>query len=118
ALDGALHVERLVDGAAVLVQAAHEGLDAALEVVGDALPDAVVDEVDPDALREEGHLAEALGEGREVELRLTENIRVGDEPGRRAGVQGAVAAELELPGCLPAPVTLTVALADARDLDL
>ena len=63
AFDTAFHVERLVDRAAVLIEAAHERLYAALEVVGNALLGTPVHEVDPDALSQEGHLAEALGKG-------------------------------------------------------
>ena len=96
-LDGGLDVGRLhvhvdVDGdmerRPVAVEVAHEGLDAALEVevrleghVG-----ALVDQREVDAAREEGHLAEAGGEGLVGVVEHLEDGVVAQEGLDRAGV--------------------------------
>ena len=62
-LTGSLDVDGLrVDDVAVLVQVAHEAGDAALEVEVHLAVAALVEEADPDALGQVGHLAEALGQ--------------------------------------------------------
>ena len=64
----------------VLVEVGDEVDDAALVVEGVLLPGgALVDQLDLQAAGEEGRLAQALGQGRVVELELVERSR------RRAG---------------------------------
>ena len=116
AFDGALHVERVVVGVAVLVESHYERADAALEVVGEAAVYALVDELDPDALREEGHLAEALHERVEVEGCVFEDIGVRQEPGGGARLLFAVGRRLERALGLAALVHLAVGLAVAAHL--
>src|SRR4051794_40469924 len=71
------------------VQVLDEVDDAAvvLEAVLDALS-ALVLEVDPEAPREEGHLAEALLEGLVVEVQLLEDLEVGEERDLSAALVG------------------------------
>src|SRR3990172_3052879 len=116
AVNGALHVERVVQGRAVPVEALHERLDAALEVVAHLVAAALVRELDPDALGEERHLAEALGQRLEIECDLGEDIGVWGEAGGSAAALGAVADDLELALRLAAGVFLAVDLAGAADL--
>ena len=70
---------------------------------------ALVDERDLQAAREEGRLAQALLEDREVELGLVEDVGVGQERDRRAGLRRRLVAlgELVLRGA--ARVVLRVA---------
>ena len=75
-----------VDGVAVLVEVPDEVLDAALVLELDlAAGVALVDQADEQPAREEGGLAEALGQRVEVEVRLLEDVRVRLEADRGAG---------------------------------
>ena len=84
----ALEEDRLaVQRVLVLVEVADEVLDPALVLEGDAVGlAALVDQLDLQAAGEEGRLAQALGQGLEVELDLLEDLRVGLEGQRRAGL--------------------------------
>jgi hypothetical protein len=86
-LVAALEVDDLaVQFVLVLVEMADEVLDAAVVFEDDAVGlAALVDQLDPQAAGEEGGLAQALGEGVEVEADLFEDLQV-----RQEGDLGAV----------------------------
>ena len=68
---------------------ADEVLDPALVLEGDAVGlAALVDQLDLQAAGEEGGLAQPLGERLEVELDLLEDLEVGQEGQRGAGLLG------------------------------
>ena len=78
----ALHVDRpVVERLLVAVQVPDEGLEAALEVERPLAIDPLVDERDPDALRQIRRLAQALADGLERELGRLEHVGVGAEAG-------------------------------------
>ena len=92
-LDGALvglaleEDDLLVDRLLVLVEVADEVLDAALVVeLGPVAARALVGQRDPQAAREEGRLAQALLEDREVEVERLEDLGVGQEADGGAGL--------------------------------
>ena len=92
-LDGAVVVlalevdDVLVDGVLRVVDVGDEVLDPALGVeLVPVLALALVDEHDPQAAREERRLAQALHERLDREVDLLEDLRVGEEVDRRAGV--------------------------------
>ncbi len=74
----------VVEGFLVPVQVPHERLEAALEVEGPLTIDPLVDERDPDALREVGGLPESLRDELERVLRGLEHLGIGPELGSGA----------------------------------
>jgi hypothetical protein len=103
-----------------LLARVHEGdevADAAVVLeVGPLAAGALVDQLDPQALRQEGHLAEALAERLEREVRLLEDASVGQERDRRAGL-GRLLGLLELGHRLAPLVALAPDVAIALDLE-
>ena len=102
----------VVEDGAVAVDVADVALDAALEVVVDLLAVALVVEMEPGALREEGVLAQAVSFDGEVERSGVEDLLVGLEGDGRA--EAAAVLQLlrgELVQRLAAGVVLAVDLA-------
>ena len=121
AFDFLFDVHHRVQGLAVAVQVAHEGGDAAFEVKGHFAVAALVQKVDGDAARDEGHLAEALDEGVEAVFeRFGEDQGVVLEGGGGAGIAGFFGFPNHFDRLLgmAAHVTLEVDLAIAPDLHL
>ena len=82
----------LVQLVLVLVEVADEVLDAAVVLEGDAVGlAALVDQLDLQAAGEEGGLAQALGQGVEVEADLFEDLEVGQEGDLGAVLLGRLA---------------------------
>ncbi len=102
----------------VLVEVGDEVDDAALVVEGVLLAaGALVDQLDLEAAGEEGGLAQALGQGRVVELELVEDLVVGEEGDRRAVRVGGLAA-MEIRLRLAALVVLGPDRAVAADFEV
>jgi hypothetical protein len=107
-----------VDRLLGLVEVADEVLDAALVLELDrAAAGALVGQRDVEAAREEGGLAQALLEDREVEVERLEDLVVGQEGDRRAGLLGRLALAQVVLGLAPL-VLLGKDVALAADLDL
>ena len=102
----------------VLVQVGDEVDDPALVVEAVALAGAaLVDQLDLQAAGEEGGLAQALGQGRVVELELVEDLVVGEEGDRGPGRLGRRAL-LQVGERLAALVVLGPDVAVAADLEV
>ena len=98
--DAPLDIEGLaVQRHAAEVQVAHERDDAALEIEGPlafvALPGPLVDERDAQALRQVGHLTEALSQRVEAVVDCSEDRPIGHEADRGAVRFGGVALALD-----------------------
>ena len=106
-LDGDLHrstvhlpldVDRPgVDHLAVVVQVTDEAGDAAIEEEVDLAVISLVDEMDPDALRQVGDFTEMLGQRLEIVVELRKDLAVGQETGDGAGLVGPLAVAVGIP---------------------
>jgi hypothetical protein len=107
-----------MQGILVLVQVADEVDDPALVMEVDLLAaGALVDEVDLQSARQECRLAQALGEGLEVEPDLLEDLEIGEEGDLGPGLLRSRAL-LELRGGLAARVVLRPDVAVAANLEV